>query len=156
MSPSCSSSKGCVLTMYIMSLTCRKLQAQFQSMEVRNSSFAAFIDAFTPNTFIMVITSDPSVRECTNGNCAVFNYCPIIEQSCSCKEHAYLQGVFQWQSLSTATEWSLCMLRSIGWVRSPAAPPVFPFATEWIPCTFKLFSCVLAKKWTIFRNNILF
>ena len=44
---------------------CRKLQAQFQSMEVRNSSFAAFIDAFTPNTFIMVIISDPSIRECT-------------------------------------------------------------------------------------------
>lgn len=42
-------------------LSCTKLQAQFQSMEVRNSSFAAFIDMFTPNTYIMVIISDPTI-----------------------------------------------------------------------------------------------
>lgn len=43
-----------------------KLQAQFQSMEVRNSEFAAFIDTFTPNTYVMVIMSDPSIRECSS------------------------------------------------------------------------------------------
>lgn len=42
-------------------LSCSKLQAQFQSMEVRNSCFAAFIDIFTPNTYVMVIMSDPSI-----------------------------------------------------------------------------------------------
>jgi len=39
-------------------LSCSKLAAQFQSMEVRNLQFAAFIDVFTPNTYVMVITSD--------------------------------------------------------------------------------------------------
>ncbi|XP_037562370.1 ras-related GTP-binding protein A [Dermacentor andersoni] len=42
-------------------LSCSKLAAQFQSMEVRNSNFAAFIDVFTPNTYIMVIMADPSM-----------------------------------------------------------------------------------------------
>ncbi|WAR01850.1 RRAGA-like protein [Mya arenaria] len=32
-------------------LSCSKLAAAFQSMEVRTSRFAAFIDAFTPNTY---------------------------------------------------------------------------------------------------------
>ena len=40
-----------------------KLQAQFQSMEVRNSCFAAFIDIFTPNTYVMVIVSDSTIRK---------------------------------------------------------------------------------------------
>lgn len=40
-----------------------KLAAQFQSMEVRNSQFAAFIDVFTPNTYVMVIISDHTLRE---------------------------------------------------------------------------------------------
>ncbi|XP_062521334.1 ras-related GTP-binding protein A-like [Corticium candelabrum] len=39
-------------------LSCSKLQAHFQSMEVRNSQFAAYIDVFTSNTYVMVITSD--------------------------------------------------------------------------------------------------
>ncbi|KHJ77103.1 hypothetical protein OESDEN_23277 [Oesophagostomum dentatum] len=30
-------------------------------MHVRNSHFAAFIDAFTPNTFIMVVLADGNV-----------------------------------------------------------------------------------------------
>uniref|UniRef100_A0A3P9QB47 Ras-related GTP-binding protein n=1 Tax=Poecilia reticulata TaxID=8081 RepID=A0A3P9QB47_POERE len=38
-----------------------KLAASFQSMEVRNSNFAAFIDVFTSNTYVMVIMSDPSI-----------------------------------------------------------------------------------------------
>jgi len=42
-------------------LSCSKLAASFQSMEVRNSSFAAFIDVFTSNTYVMVIMSDPSI-----------------------------------------------------------------------------------------------
>ncbi|RWS14512.1 ras-related GTP-binding protein A-like protein [Dinothrombium tinctorium] len=44
-------------------LSCSKLAAQFQSMEVRNSSFAAYIDIFTPNTYVMVVMSDSSIRE---------------------------------------------------------------------------------------------
>ncbi|XP_025425737.1 ras-related GTP-binding protein A [Sipha flava] len=42
-------------------LSCSKVAAQFQSMEVRNSNFAAFIDLFTTNTYIMVIISDPRI-----------------------------------------------------------------------------------------------
>uniref|UniRef100_A0A3Q2ZUR7 Ras-related GTP-binding protein n=1 Tax=Kryptolebias marmoratus TaxID=37003 RepID=A0A3Q2ZUR7_KRYMA len=45
-------------------LSCSKLAASFQSMEVRNSNFAAFIDVFTSNTYVMVIMSDPSIRKC--------------------------------------------------------------------------------------------
>ena len=40
-----------------------KLAASFQSMEVKNSAFAAFIDVFTSNTYVMVIMSDPTIRE---------------------------------------------------------------------------------------------
>ena len=43
-------------------LSCGKAQSQFQGMEVRNSRFAAFIDAFTANTYIMVIVSNPHVQ----------------------------------------------------------------------------------------------
>lgn len=32
-------------------------------MEVRNSSFAAFIEMFTQNTYVMVIISDTSIRK---------------------------------------------------------------------------------------------
>lgn len=42
-------------------LSCSKLGAKFQSMEVRNSQFAAFINTFTSNTYIMVIMSDPTI-----------------------------------------------------------------------------------------------
>ncbi|XP_006823940.2 ras-related GTP-binding protein A [Saccoglossus kowalevskii] len=42
-------------------LSCSKLAAAFQSMEVRNSNFAAFIDVFTSNTYVMVIMSDPAI-----------------------------------------------------------------------------------------------
>mmetsp|Transcript_5871 Transcript_5871/g.7613 ORF Transcript_5871/g.7613 Transcript_5871/m.7613 type:complete len:453 (-) Transcript_5871:324-1682(-) len=44
-------------------LSCGKAQSQFQGMEVRNSRFSAFIDAFTTNTYIMVIVSHPGVHE---------------------------------------------------------------------------------------------
>jgi len=43
-------------------LSCSKSQAQFQSMEVRNSNFAAFIDVITTNTYIMVIMSDQTIQ----------------------------------------------------------------------------------------------
>lgn len=42
-------------------LSCSKLHTQFHSMEVRNSSFAAFVDVFTPNTYAMVVLSDTSI-----------------------------------------------------------------------------------------------
>jgi len=42
------------------------LAAQFQSMEVRNSNFAAFIDVFTSNTYVMVVTSDSTIRKQVN------------------------------------------------------------------------------------------
>lgn len=44
-------------------LSCTKVAASFQSMEVRNSHFAAFVDAFTSNTYVMVIMSDSSISE---------------------------------------------------------------------------------------------
>jgi hypothetical protein len=40
---------------------CSKLTAAFQSMEVRNSTFACFIELLTPNTYVMVVISDPSI-----------------------------------------------------------------------------------------------
>lgn len=43
-------------------LSCGKAQSQFQGMEVRNSRFSAFIDAFTANTYVMVIVSQPDVH----------------------------------------------------------------------------------------------
>lgn len=46
-------------------LSCSKLHAQFQSMEVRNSSFAAYIDAFTSNTYAMVVMSDTDIPPAT-------------------------------------------------------------------------------------------
>jgi hypothetical protein len=38
-----------------------KTAASFQSMEVRNENFAAYIDYFTTNTYVMVIMSDASI-----------------------------------------------------------------------------------------------
>lgn len=42
-------------------LSCSKLGAKFQSIEVRNSDFAAFINTFTTNTYVMVVMSDPTI-----------------------------------------------------------------------------------------------
>uniref|UniRef100_A0A2K5QM38 Ras-related GTP-binding protein n=1 Tax=Cebus imitator TaxID=2715852 RepID=A0A2K5QM38_CEBIM len=42
-------------------LSCSKLATSFQSMEVRNSNFAAFMDIFTSNTYVTVVMSDPSI-----------------------------------------------------------------------------------------------
>jgi len=46
-------------------LSCGKTQAQFQGMEVKNSQFSAFIDAFTANTYVMVIVGDPTIETAT-------------------------------------------------------------------------------------------
>ncbi|OWF36198.1 ras-related GTP-binding protein A [Mizuhopecten yessoensis] len=42
-------------------LSCSKLAANFQSMEVHNSAFSAFIEGFTSNTYVMVVMSDGSI-----------------------------------------------------------------------------------------------
>jgi len=42
-------------------LSCSKVSSNFNSMEVRNSVFAAYIDGFTTNTYVMVIMSDPTI-----------------------------------------------------------------------------------------------
>ncbi len=55
-------------------LSCSKLAAQFQSMEVRNSRFAAFIESFTSNTFIMVVMSDTSIRELTREDLLLISF----------------------------------------------------------------------------------
>lgn len=44
-------------------LSCSKTNAQFQGMTVGNSTFSAFLDNFTSNTYVMVITSDPAIPE---------------------------------------------------------------------------------------------
>jgi len=43
-------------------LSCSKTQAQFRSMEVKNKNFTAFIDAFTTNTYLMIIVSNPKIQ----------------------------------------------------------------------------------------------
>jgi Ras-related GTP-binding protein A/B len=42
-------------------LSCTKSHAQFQSVEVCNSNFAAYVDVFTSNTYVMVIMSDSTI-----------------------------------------------------------------------------------------------
>ncbi len=51
-------------------LSCMKSQSQLKSMEVRNANFAAFIDSFTSNTYIMVVMSDPSISTLVGLACA--------------------------------------------------------------------------------------
>jgi len=43
-------------------LSCSKTSAQFKSMQVLNSNFSAYIDEFTPNTYIMVVTYDTTIH----------------------------------------------------------------------------------------------
>merc|ERR1711871_768840 len=43
-------------------LSCGKSQANFKSLTVRNSMFTAFIERFTPSTFIMIAISDPDIH----------------------------------------------------------------------------------------------
>jgi Ras-related GTP-binding protein A/B len=44
-------------------LSCRKAGLQFSSMEINNKEFTAFIESFTPSTYIMVIVSDQNIRK---------------------------------------------------------------------------------------------
>ena len=39
-----------------------KSQAQFQNMEIRRNGFSVYIQSLTGNTVIMVVLSDPSIR----------------------------------------------------------------------------------------------
>nr|CDS28169.2 Ras GTP binding protein A [Hymenolepis microstoma] len=42
-------------------LSCTKSGANFTAIELQTAHFSAFIDGFTPNTYVMVIMSDPSI-----------------------------------------------------------------------------------------------
>jgi len=76
-------------------LSCSKLAAAFQSMEVRNSRFAAFIDVFTPNTYVMVVMSDPGIRKLFSS----FNG-PLLETTkiCACPA-VLLKGFIVYQDV---------------------------------------------------------
>ena len=43
-------------------LSCSKMQNHFSSFELRTHTFSAFIDILTPNTYIMIVISDPLVE----------------------------------------------------------------------------------------------
>ncbi|KAH8549173.1 ras-related GTP-binding protein A-like protein [Umbelopsis sp. PMI_123] len=43
-------------------LGCSRSQTHFKSMEIKGSSFTAFIDVLTNNTYVMVVMSDPSIQ----------------------------------------------------------------------------------------------
>ncbi|KAI9306015.1 Gtr1/RagA G protein conserved region-domain-containing protein [Cunninghamella echinulata] len=43
-------------------LGCSRSQTRFKSMEIRGSSFTAFIDVLTNNTYAMIIMSDPHIQ----------------------------------------------------------------------------------------------
>jgi len=43
-------------------LSCLKLNAQFQAVQIRNSQYHAYIDEFTPNTYLMVIATDKQLQ----------------------------------------------------------------------------------------------
>lgn len=70
-------------------LSCSKLAAQFQSMQVSNSNFSAYIDVFTPNTYVMVIISDPVISSAAT----------LINIKNARKHFEKLEGVGQHQQL---------------------------------------------------------
>lgn len=43
-------------------MSCSKSQAQFLSIEIRKNCFSAFIQGLTGNTVVMVVLSDPLIR----------------------------------------------------------------------------------------------
>ena len=48
-------------------LSCQKLpaktsQSEFQAMELRTSTFSAYIDSLTSNTYIMILIADPAIH----------------------------------------------------------------------------------------------
>jgi hypothetical protein len=38
-----------------------KFDTSFQTVEIKNSNYTIIIDLFTPNTYIMVVISDPKI-----------------------------------------------------------------------------------------------
>eukprot|EP00818_Percolomonas_sp_WS_P001724 CAMPEP_0117447756 /NCGR_PEP_ID=MMETSP0759-20121206/7043_1 /TAXON_ID=63605 /ORGANISM="Percolomonas cosmopolitus, Strain WS" /LENGTH=302 /DNA_ID=CAMNT_0005240109 /DNA_START=105 /DNA_END=1013 /DNA_ORIENTATION=+ len=46
-------------------LSCSRAQSQFESMQVRNQNFKAYIEGFTPNTYVMLIVTDPGIESAT-------------------------------------------------------------------------------------------
>jgi len=63
-------------------LSCSKSRSQFQAMEVRNSNFAAFIDEFTSNTYVMVVMGDSTITAATtllNIGCARAHFQKFIQ-----------------------------------------------------------------------------
>jgi Ras-related GTP-binding protein A/B len=48
-------------------LSCGKAQSQFQAMQVKNSRFHAYIDAFTANTYVMVIVATTTTGKGKDG-----------------------------------------------------------------------------------------
>jgi Ras-related GTP-binding protein A/B len=47
----------------IKSFILSKFDTSFQSIEIKNSNYTIIIDLFTPNTYIMVIISDPRISK---------------------------------------------------------------------------------------------
>lgn len=43
--------------------SCTKSQVQFKSMEFRHPTFTAFVDVLTPNTYVLLVMADPSIRK---------------------------------------------------------------------------------------------
>lgn len=41
-----------------------KIGASIRNVQVKNTNFTAFIEEFTENTYIMVVFSDPKIRNC--------------------------------------------------------------------------------------------
>ncbi|KAK0543726.1 GTP-binding protein gtr1 [Tilletia horrida] len=44
-----------------MKSACVKLGHDFQGIEIRAETFSAYLDTFTPNTYIMIVLADPSI-----------------------------------------------------------------------------------------------
>ncbi len=49
------------VVLFQFKLSCSKIASVFKMMEVRNSRFAAFVDAFTANTYVCVVMSNPDI-----------------------------------------------------------------------------------------------
>lgn len=65
-------------------LGCNKMGTQFQTMEVRNSNFSAFIDSLTSNACVMIIISDPNITSpaiSVNINGAKKFFAPLLDEA---------------------------------------------------------------------------
>eukprot|EP00033_Pygsuia_biforma_P003819 GCRY01004186.1.p1 GENE.GCRY01004186.1~~GCRY01004186.1.p1 ORF type:complete len:301 (+),score=83.51 GCRY01004186.1:177-1079(+) len=43
-------------------LSCARAQNQFESLDVKNANFAAFISTFTPNTYVLVVSTNTAIE----------------------------------------------------------------------------------------------